>query len=144
LKTADVISAEKLRGGFYSPPTLVRACLDRVATLSSGNPAPLRFFEPSAGDGAFIRGLNDHSLARRVKDVTAVEVNAGEAAKTRRTLSASPFDGTVVAGSVLTGARPGPGEYDVAVGNPPFVRFQFLTDDDRAGALATAQDSGLS
>lgn len=144
MKTIDVMSAEKLRGGFYSSPTLVRACLDRIATLSSGNPAPLRIFEPSAGDGAFIRGLRDHSLAERVKDITAVEINAGEAAKSRQALSTTPFGGTVITGSVLNGARPSPGEYDVAVGNPPFVRFQFLTDEDRAGALDVAQDSGLT
>jgi adenine-specific DNA-methyltransferase len=144
LKTIDVMSAEKLRGGFYSPPPLVRACLDRIATLSSGDAAPLRVFEPSAGDGAFIRGLRDHSLADRVKDVTAVEINAGEAAKSRLALAGTPFGGTVITGSVLNGARPPAGDYDVAVGNPPFVRFQFLTEEDRAGALGVAQRSGLT
>jgi adenine-specific DNA-methyltransferase len=144
VKTIDVISADKLRGGFYSPPTLVRACLDRVAALSSGSSAPLRVFEPSAGDGAFIRGLSRHALSGRVKEVTAVEINPGEAAKCRGVLAATPFGGTVLTGSVLNGARPPAGEYDVAVGNPPFVRFQFLTGEDRAGALALAQDSGLT
>jgi adenine-specific DNA-methyltransferase len=144
LKTIDVMSAEKLRGGFYSPPPLVRACLDRIAALSSVNAARLRVFEPSAGDGAFIRGLRDHSLADRVKDVTAVEINAGEAAKSRLALAGTPFGGTVITGSVLNGARPPAGGYDVAVGNPPFVRFQFLTEEDRAGALDVAQRSGLT
>ncbi len=140
----DVMSAEKLRGGFYSPPTLVRACLDRIAALSSGNSEPLRIFEPSAGDGAFILGLRDHSLAGRVKDVTAVEINAGEAAKSRQALAATPFGGTVITGSVLNGACPSPGRYDVAVGNPPFVRFQLVTEEDRAGALDVAHRSGLT
>jgi adenine-specific DNA-methyltransferase len=149
LKTIDVMSAEKLRGGFYSPPTLVRACLDRIATLiveapGSGDGAPLRVFEPSAGDGAFIRGLRDHVIADRVKEVTAVEISPQEAAKSRQALAGTPFDGTVITGSVLNGARPAPGRYDVAVGNPPFVRFQFLTEEDRAGALDVARDGGLT
>ncbi len=144
MKTADVMSAEKLRGGFYSPPPLVRACLDRIATLSSGDAAPLRVFEPSAGDGAFIRGLRDHPIANRIKNVTAVEVNPQEAAKTRLALAATHFGGTVITGSVLNGARPSAGDYDVAVGNPPFVRFQFLTEEDRAGALDVAHRSGLT
>ncbi len=67
MKAIDVMSAEKLRGGFYSPPTLVRACLDRIAALRSGDAKPLRVFEPSAGDGAFIRGLRDHVTADQVK-----------------------------------------------------------------------------
>ena len=149
LRTIDVVSAEKLRGGFYSPPTLVRACLDRIAVLiveapGGGAPGPLRVFEPSAGDGAFIRGLRDHAIAGRVQEVTAVEINPQEAAKSRQALAGTPFGGTVLTGSVLNGARPSAGEYDVAVGNPPFVRFQFLTGEDRAGALAVAQDSGLT
>lgn len=139
----DVISAAKLRGGFYSPRTLVHACLDRIATLSSGQCARLRMLEPSAGDGAFLRGLIDHPLASRIKEVTAVEINPGEAAQCRQVLAGASFGGTVVTGSVLNGARPLPGHYDAVVGNPPFVRFQFLTDDDRAGALAIARDSGI-
>ena len=123
MRTIDVISAEKLRGGFYSPPTLVHVCLDRIAALSSGAPGPLRIFEPSAGDGAFIRGLRDHSIADRVKDLTAVELNPGEAAKCRQVLAATAFGGTVLTGSVLNGARPVPGEYNTEVGNPPFVRL---------------------
>jgi len=138
------MSAEKLRGGFYSPAPLVRACLDRIAALSSGDAAPLRVFEPSAGDGAFIRGLRGHAIADRIKNVTAVEVNPQEAAKTRQALAATPFGGTVLTGSVLNGARPPAGGYDVAVGNPPFVRFQFLTGEDRADALDVAQRGGLT
>ena len=143
MKTIDVISAEKLRGGFYSPRTLVHACLDRIATLSSGHCAPLRMFEPSAGDGAFLRGLSDHPLSGRVEEVTAVEITPAEAAQCRQVLAGAGFGGPVLTGSVLNGARPRPGQYDAAVGNPPFVRFQFLTEDDRAGALAIARDSGI-
>ena len=144
MKTIDVMSADKLRGGFYSPPTLVRACLDRIAALTSGDARPLRVFEPSAGDGAFIRGLRDHAIADRVRDVTAVEINPQEAAKSRQALAGTPFGGRVITGSVLNGARPAAGGYDVAVGNPPFVRFQFLTDEDRAGALDVARRGGLT
>lgn len=143
MKTIDVISADKLRGGFYSPPRLVHACLDRIAALSSGGTTRLRIFEPSAGDGAFIRGLRDHALSSRVHEVTAVEINPAEAAKCRQALAGAAFGGSVLTGSVLNGARPSPGGHDAAVGNPPFVRFQFLTEEDRAGALEIARDSGI-
>jgi adenine-specific DNA-methyltransferase len=142
LKTVDQVSADKLRGGFYSPARLVRVCLDRAAELS-GSRDSLRIFEPSAGDGAFVRGLSEHDLARRVDDVTAVEINAREAAKCLDALDSAPFRGTAIAGSVLNGARPLPEQYDIAVGNPPFVRFQFLTEEDRDGALAVARENRL-
>ncbi|MBV9206777.1 MAG: SAM-dependent methyltransferase [Actinobacteria bacterium] len=142
MKTADQLTADKLRGGFYSPPRLVQACLDRVAALTDGQHT-LRILEPSAGDGAFVRGLAGHDLAARVDEVTAVEINVREAAKCRAALDAAPFPGTVIHESVLNGARIRLGTYNAAVGNPPFVRFQFLTPEDRAGALKVAGESGL-
>ncbi len=142
MRTADRVSADKLRGGFYSPPVLVRACLDRVAALAGGQDG-LRVLEPSAGDGAFVRGLAGHELAHRVAGLTAVEINAAEAAKCQAALDAAPFRGAVIPGSVLGAARPRAGRYDVAAGNPPFVRFQFLSGDDRRGALGVARDGGL-
>ena len=142
MKTADQLTADKLRGGFYSPPRLVRVCLDRVAALTGGRTG-LRLLEPSAGDGAFVRGLAGHSLAARTGHMTAVEVSAAAAAGCATALHAAPFAGEVIAKSVLNGARPLLGRYDAAVGNPPFVRFQFLTPGDRAGALEVARDSGL-
>jgi adenine-specific DNA-methyltransferase len=143
LKTVDRISADKLRGGFYSPAKLVLACLDRVASLN-GERESLHVFEPSAGDGAFVTGLAEHALANKVERVTAVEINSREAARCRSALDAAPFQGIVITGSVLNGARPLLGTYDVAVGNPPFVRFQFLTEEDRRGALDVAEDNGLT
>lgn len=142
MKTSDQLTADKLRGGFYSPPRLVQACLDQVAVLTAGR-SSLRVLEPSAGDGAFVRGLAQHSLAARVAEVTAVEVNEEEAAKCSAELTAAPFGGAVIAQSVLNGARPHLRTYDAAVGNPPFVRFQFLTPEDRKGALDVAEANGL-
>ena len=142
MRTAEQVSADKLRGGFYSPAALVRACLDRVCALAGGQDG-LRVLEPSAGDGAFVRGLAGHEMARRVAGLTAVEINAAEAAKCQAALDAAPFGGAVIPGSVLGTARPRPGRYDIAVGNPPFVRFQFLGGEDRRGALGVARDSGL-
>ena len=64
------------------------------------------------------RGLSQHHLAHRVDEMTAVEVNAVEAAKCRAVLECAPFRGAVIAGSALNGARPQLGEYDITVGNP--------------------------
>jgi adenine-specific DNA-methyltransferase len=140
VKTADQFPPGKLRGGFYTPPGLVRVCLDRLAALTAGRRS-LRVLEPSAGDGAFLRGLAAHPLADRICEVTAVEVSAAEAAKCRAALRAAPFAGRVITGSVLAGLAAG--GYDAAAGNPPFVRFQFLSPQDRAGALAIAGWTGL-
>src|SRR5262249_58208966 len=54
------------------------------------------------------------------------------------------FPGLVIAKSMLNGARPLLDRYDVAVGNPPFVRFQFLTMEDRQAAAEVARERGVA
>jgi adenine-specific DNA-methyltransferase len=130
MRTSDQVSADKLRGGFYSPPALVSVCLDRALELLGGR-ENLTVLEPSAGDGGFICGLAQHALGERVAEVTAVEIIATEAHKAAAALAIAVVTGRVVTGSVLDPqvlATP----HDVAVGNPPFVRFQFLSETDRA------------
>lgn len=171
MKTFGEVSADKLRGGFYTPPALVRRCLDRVAELV-GDRQSLAVLEPSAGDGAFIRGLREHPLARRVDRLTAIELVPEEAARCRAEAAAARFASEVIAGSVLArgasglargasglahggtalahgGPAPAHGDragarFDIATGNPPFVRFQFVGDGDRRAAAALADDLGVS
>ena len=141
MKTIDQVSADKLRGGFYTPEPLVRACLDRIDDL--GDRTPLRILEPSAGAGAFLRGLGQGPLAAQAAHVTAIEPNVDEAAKARASLAEQPFDGRVVVGSAIAWAAAASDEFDAAVGNPPFVRYQFISASDRAAALALASRLGL-
>lgn len=142
MKTTDQVSADKLRGGFYSPEGLVRLCYDRVLALV-GSRRSLDVLEPSAGDGAFIRGLAKHPISTRVGSFTAVEINEAEAAKCRATAAAVGVETLVHNGSVLNGVRASLATYDAAVGNPPFVRFQFVSDGDRAGTRLVEQDAGV-
>ena len=116
------VSPEKLRGGFYTPPALVRATLDALARVAPDG--PLRVLEPSAGDGAFLRGLAAHPLGERVAATRAIELVETEAARC----------GALVADAVEWCAETGE-TFDAAVGNPPFVRFQFAGGTDQADRL---------
>jgi adenine-specific DNA methylase len=132
VKLRSEVTAEKLRGGFYSPAGLVQLCLARIHQLTMGQ-SSLRVLEPSAGAGAFIHGIASSSLKGRVAEITAIELRPEEAAKCRRALCTEQIDGKVVATSfVKWTCRDGEKPFDVAVGNPPFVRFQFVTEEDRA------------
>lgn len=143
VKTSDEVSADKLRGGFYSPQPLVQVCLDRVQRLLPAQ-GSIRILEPSAGDGAFIAGLASHPLAERVSSITAIELLAREAATCRARLSSAKVPGEVVNSSVLKWASAGErGPYDAAVGNPPFVRFQFVDPAERGHADRLAHRLGI-
>ena len=129
MKTSSEVSRDKLRGGFYSPDALVDVCLDRVLELLDGRDG-VAVLEPSAGDGGFVRGLSRHPLGGHVGAVTLVELLPEEAAKAASALTESGIAGQVAIGSVLDPTMIGK-SHDVAVGNPPFVRFQFISDADR-------------
>src|SRR5262249_21875209 len=117
--------------------------LERVAELVGNRPG-LAVLEPSSGDGAFIRGLSGHRLAAQVSAVTAVEIVAAEAEKCRRQVPATGFGLDVVTGSALSQEMWRESRHDVAVGTPPFVRFQFVTPDDVAASAVLANHLGLS
>ena len=118
MKTIDQVSAEKLRGGFYTPDPLVEVCLDRIEDLMDGG--NWRVLEPSAGDGAFLRGLGQSKLRVAAGSVTAIEVDVGEADKARAALDANSFDGEVLVRSAIEWAATSQREYDVTLGNPPW------------------------
>jgi adenine-specific DNA-methyltransferase len=142
LRVRDEVTSEKLRGGFYSPGPLVTACFDRAAQLL-GDRSSLALLEPSAGDGAFLRGLADHPLRHRVASIDAIELIPEEAAKCRAVLGSLDARGQVVEGSFLTWAI-GQSGYDMAVGNPPFVRYQFVSAEDQLALPALEKQLGIS
>lgn len=143
MRTRDEVGAEKLRGGFYSPESLVTFCVDRVAELLPTGDY-LHVLEPSAGDGAFVHGLAASGLARRVEELIAVELIPSEAAKCRKEVRRAPFPGRVFASSFIPWATSSRRQFDVALGNPPFVRFQFIDEVSRQESSRLADRLGTS
>lgn len=142
MKTRSEVSAEKLRGGFYTPPRLVRHALERLSEIM-GQGAELDVLEPSVGDGAFIEGICASPI--RVRNFIGVEVLASEAAKASTRLDASSMSGTVVTASTLAWSLETPDQaFDAVIGNLPFVRFQFVAEEDRRNASQHATEMGLS
>ncbi len=143
MKTRSEVTPDKLRGGFYTPSTLVDLALRRVEALSSTLPGELRILEPSAGDGAFLRGIAANSIAQRASHVTAVEVVEAEASKCRGSAAAIGFEVEVINDDFLGWQSYNRVSFDIAVGNPPFVRFQFVDDESKLQAQRICSELGL-
>jgi adenine-specific DNA-methyltransferase len=126
------VTSEKLRGGYYTPPQLVEFCLERVSPLLCGDTA-IQVLEPSAGDGAFVRGLarTRSGIGGCVSSIHAIEIVPEEAAKAEVSLRSSGLSGRVERGSVLRWAADTDEWFGLVVGNPPFVRYQFLAEPDK-------------
>ncbi|MEM9752664.1 MAG: N-6 DNA methylase [Planctomycetota bacterium] len=144
MKLIDQVHPDKLRGGFYTEPHVVDFCLNRVKSLQGGWSGD--WLEPSCGDGAFIRGLARAIPRKQQKSVrmTAVELIESEAAKSELELNETNLSGEVTARSFFEWARDEPGEFDVVVGNPPFVRYQFVQERDRRDAELLVADLGIA
>jgi adenine-specific DNA-methyltransferase len=144
LRIRSEVSSEKLRGGFYTPEELVRFCWSRVADLVGDAPnRSLSVLEPSAGSGNFFRYLEGHRIESKIKRVHAIELLKCESAKCEITLRKFDFNSRVVNGSILNGSRPKNQKFDVSVGNPPYVRYQFIDDLDLAGIGELTADMKL-
>ncbi|MGO9322265.1 MAG: SAM-dependent methyltransferase [Solirubrobacteraceae bacterium] len=145
MKIRAPVSAERLRGGFYTPRGLVELCLQRAAGLLEGETA-IRMLEPSAGDGAFVRGLagSGTGIDERVCEICAIEVIPEEAAKAELSLRSSGVAGRVVRRSALQWAADTDEWFGLVVGNPPFVRYQLFSETDKAAIEQLGARLGLA
>ena len=118
-------TAQKLRGGYYTPPDLAAFIASWVKEL-----APKRVLEPSCGDGAFfqamatVKGFAKSELAAFELD----DIEAGKASRRASELGLNKADvrNEDFLGWALDNMNDGGERFDAVVGNPPFVRYQFL------------------
>lgn len=118
-------TADKLRGGYYTPQNLA----DYIAkwTVQDSSKSVL---EPSCGDGVFIQALNNVNIEKNIK-ISAFEIVDKEAEKSKLRSVELGFKNTnIVNSDFLSWANEevfdGSTKFSCVVGNPPFIRYQFL------------------
>ena len=127
-------SAEKLRGAYYTPIEIAKFILQWGINGSSDS----EILEPSCGDGVFLECLNNEKMA--FKKITAVEFETEEANKAR----AINLENSYVRNDdfhqfcLNTSDR-----YDLIVGNPPFIRYQYYDSDQQILADEIFKRAGL-
>jgi adenine-specific DNA-methyltransferase len=128
-------SPTKLRGGYYTPLDLA-VYISRWATEKH----PKSVLEPSCGDGVFVEALAKAS-PRAKFCFTGFELLDEEATKARqRCLAVPQFESRIrnqdfldfAISRILTGQT----DFDCAVGNPPFIRYQYLPEESQRKAEA--------
>ena len=117
-------SKTKLRGGYYTPPEIARFILKWVMSSS-----PQRLLEPSCGDGIFFSTLSDLGFGS-IQSLVGVEIEAQEATKAQKVVNSfENIDTQIVADDFLSWALTQfslSSSFDAIVGNPPFIRYQYL------------------
>jgi adenine-specific DNA-methyltransferase len=121
-------SAQKLRGGYYTPVDLAGFIAKWIAEIE-----PARVLEPSCGDGAFFEAMAQVPELAGVS-VLGFELDKAEARKAQtRAKQQGLSDTEVRAEDFLRWAaehlESKPSQVDAVVGNPPFVRYQYLPEN---------------
>lgn len=117
-------TAQKLRGGYYTPADLALFLARWVNEI-----APKKILEPSCGDGVFFQALSQTGLKK--SEVVGLEVNEEESHKARSCakgvglVNASIQEGDFLEWA-LARLNDKDGQFDAVVGNPPFIRYQYL------------------
>jgi len=118
-------TAQKLRGGYYTPVDLAAFIARWVKEID-----PKQVLEPSCGDGAFFSAFKSVRGFSKV-EVTGFELDKAEARKaTTRAIECGLSNATVKNEDFLSWAvkqvQCDKLLFDAVVGNPPFVRYQYL------------------
>ncbi|MGA9773244.1 MAG: N-6 DNA methylase [Blastocatellia bacterium] len=132
-------SRTKLRGGYYTNPEIAKFLTRWVFALN-----PQSLLEPSCGDGVFIDAINQINTGC-LKSLVACELDRSEAVKAERKTPAR-VDATVMTGDFLEWALLNidqPLEVDGALGNPPFIRYQYLEDAQQSRMQKIFESFGL-
>ena len=131
----------KLRGGYYTPEKIA----EFIATWAIRTKND-EILEPSCGDGSFISAIADRLHKMGASDqsikhnVTGVELDKVEASK------ASQYGPNVVQSDFFTYYQKcidGEKEFDVIVGNPPFIRYQNFEEEHRKVAFELMTKHGF-
>lgn len=121
-------SAQKLRGGYYTPLDLSSFLAKWVQQI-----APTRLLEPSCGDGVFFEAMARVGGFSKT-EVFGFEVDKKEAAKAAERVTSGAFSGLSIKQADflewgLLHILKKEALFDAILGNPPFIRYQYLPKD---------------
>ena len=119
---------QKLRGAYYTPLKLAEKMVDffkKDASIKS-------ILEPSCGDGVFVDALVETQFLTQNRKVTAIEIEKNEAQKVAEKLKNNP-NVSVVNRDFFEFYQKYKdiNKYDMILGNPPYIRYQYLEEKQR-------------
>lgn len=140
------LTAQKLRGGYYTPKQITKF-LCKWAIDENTN----KVLEPSCGDGNFVEetiqrfielGISSDQLLGRIKGIELIEE---ESIKAKARAELFGLNSNTIVNSDFFGYlnTNESDQYDVVIGNPPFIRYQNFPEEHRSLAIKMMQNLGL-
>jgi adenine-specific DNA-methyltransferase len=140
----QTVDSRKLRGGYYTPLELAQYLVGWGLREDTK-----RILEPSCGDGNFVLAILQHLANTSISSpsITAIELIPDEMMKAKDRATSFGKNGTQIdwlsqdffeAYSHLQQNT----KFDLILGNPPFIRFQYFDDDSRNLAFSHLRYAG--
>lgn len=129
----DSLELRKARGAFFTPEKVAKFITDWAIRSPDDS-----IIEPSCGEAVFLHQISRGHQGR----VVGVEIHSASAREAERTLNLEGIEAVVHHGDFF--AHSEFSQYDAAVGNPPYVRYQGWTGEARAASLAAALRAGVN
>lgn len=123
-------SKEKLRGGYYTPLDLAEFLVKWITEIH-----PKNILEPSCGDGIFLKALDSIGIDENT-NIFGFEIDKIEVAKAKNIsyqFKSSIFEEDFLKWGLLHIIHKDI-KFDAVIGNPPFIRYQYLPDDFKDNA----------
>lgn len=134
MKLIENATAEKLRGGFYTPEPIA----EFILRWGINGSIDFDILEPSCGDGVFLEQLKN--LKSTYNSITAVEFDEREAEKADKI----DLENTqVICADFHTYCNSTLQRFDLIVGNPPYIRYQYFQEEQQNEAIKVFNSAGL-
>jgi len=127
-------SAKKLRGGFYTPETIAAFILKWGINGSNKH----NILEPSCGDGVFLKEIKKDKL--KYNSITAIELDEVEAEKAQEVQLKNC---KIINQDFHTYCNETSERFDLIIGNPPYIRYQFFDKYQQVEAADIFIKAGL-
>jgi adenine-specific DNA methylase len=135
MKLITEASAEKLRGGFYTPEPIA----EFVLRWGINGSKDFDILEPSCGDGVFLEQLQKNKF--KYNSITAVELDKEEAEKAEQI---NLKNKQIINDDFHTYCNNTLQRFDLIVGNPPYIRYQFFDRQQQVEAGDIFIKAGLT
>ena len=135
MKLISEATAEKLRGGFYTPNSIAKFML-RWGINGSND---LDILEPSCGDGVFLEEIKKQNA--QYNSITAIELDEEEAQKAEKICLNNV---SVINDDFHTFCNNTSKRFDLVIGNPPYIRYQFFDKQQQVAAEDIFIKAGLT
>lgn len=118
---------QKLRGAYYTPRTLA----DEIVRLADARNCD-SILEPSCGDGVFIEALAENGMLNSNTQVDAVEVDKDALDKVGNLDQCNSRIQLIHRDFFEFYEEKSPESYSLILGNPPYIRYQYLSSEQRS------------